>query len=182
MTVQNLFDRARDLGSRRPTFDPKQRMSQAAEQLNRAGTLQAQLGVAEGALVALVTVLYATDADGQPANYDLATGRILIPLPWGSSGWKHWGLRKSEAAHLRKVLLGRAAMRRPAPLFAHDQETRQWFLDYETYQTADTALMWVQAFGPQLGEWRTIVLAHRDAEAERLRVWRSERKRHTGTG
>lgn len=179
MELTTLFDRAVEAGRRRPAFDPKQRMSQAAEQLNRAGTLQAQIGVVEGALVALINVLYATDADGQPANYDAVTGRILIPLPWGSSGWKHWGLRKMEAQHLRRVLMGRAAMKRPAPLFAHDHETHQWFVDNETYPAANDALLWVQKFGPQLGEWRTIVQAHREAEAERLRTWRAA---HTGTG
>lgn len=179
MELTTLFDRAVEAGRRRPAFDPRQRMSQAAEQLNRAGTLQAQIGVVEGALVALINVLYATDADGQPANYDAVTGRILIPLPWGSSGWKHWGLRKMEAQHLRRVLLGRAAMKRPAPLFAHDYETHQWFVDNETYPAANDALLWVQKFGPQLGEWRTIVHAHREAEAERLRAWRAA---HTGTG
>ena len=104
MELTTLFDRAVEAGRRRPAFDPKQRMSQAAEQLNRAGTLQAQIGVVEGALVALINVLYATDADGQPANYDAVTGRILIPLPWGSSGWKHWGLRKMEAQQWHDVL------------------------------------------------------------------------------
>lgn len=181
MELTTLFDRAVEAGRRRPTFDPKQRTAQAADSLNRAGTMAAQIGVVEGALVAFVNVLYATDADGQPANYDAATGRILIAAPWGSAGWKHWGLRKLEATHLRRVLMGRAAMKRPAPLFAHDSETRQWFVDYEAYQSADAALSWVQKFGPQLGEWRTIVQAHHEAEAERLRVWRAER-RHTGTG
>lgn len=179
MELTPLFDRALEAGRRRPTFDPKQRLSQSAEQLNRAGTLQAQIGVVEGALVAFVNTLYAPEADGQPANYDAATGRILIPAPWGSAGWKHWGLRKLEATHLRRVLMGRAAMKRPAPLFAHDPETHQWFVDHESYPTTDAALLWVQKFGPQLGEWRTLVQAHREAEAERLRVWR---KRHTGTG
>ena len=167
MEVLNLFDRAREAGSRRPTFDPKQRMAQAAEDLSRAGYMQAQIGVAEGALVSFINTLYATDADQRPANYDAETGRILIPLPWGSSGWKHWGLRKTEAAHLRRVLMGRAMMKKPAPLFCHDQETMQWFLNYEDYPTTDAALMWVQKFGPQLGEWRTIVQAHRIADAER---------------
>ncbi len=36
MELQSLLDRARDVVAQRPTFDPKQRMAQAAEQLNRA--------------------------------------------------------------------------------------------------------------------------------------------------
>lgn len=175
MEILNLFDRARDLGSRRPTFDPKQRMTQAAEELNLAGYMQAQIGVCDGALVAFVAVLYATDADQHPANFDAETGRILIPLPWGSSGWRHWGLRKMEAGCLRKVLMRRAMVRKPAPLFCYDQDSGQWFLDNETYPTADAALMWLKNYGPQLGEWRTIVQAHRLADAERLRKWRAPR-------
>lgn len=175
MEILNYFDRAREAGARRPTFSPKARMVQAAEELNQAGVLQAQIGVAEGALVSFINTLYATDADGRPANFDAETGRILIPLPWGSSGWRHWGLRKLEAGCLRRVLMGRANMKRPLPLFCYDHESRQWFLDAEAYSTLDDALVWAKNYAPRLGEWRAIVHAHRDAEAERLRRWRATR-------
>lgn len=166
-------DRARTLATRRPGLDPKQRMAQAAESLNLAGALQAQIGVAESALVAFIQALYTLDADQRPANYDEVTGRILIPAPWGSSGWRHWGLRKTEAFVLRKVLLSRVGHRTTPPLFGFDNDSKQWFLDTETYPDADSALRWVRDRGPGLNEWRTIVSAHRDAEAERLRVRRS---------
>ena len=120
MELFKLLNRAKAIGDQRPAFDPKQRMATAAAELNLAGTLQAQLGVCEAALRALIAVLYATDGDDQPANIDAVTGRILIPLPWGNQGWKRWGLRKWEAACLRKLMLERAQLRRPLPLFCFD--------------------------------------------------------------
>jgi hypothetical protein len=155
-------------------------MAQAADELNRAGSLQAQIGVAESALVAFINTLYATDTDQQPANYDAETGRILIPTPWGSNGWRHWGLRKTEAIYLRKVLMARAMIRKPAPLFCHNQDSKQWFLNNETYPTTDAALLWLKHNGPQLGEWRTIALAHRLADAERKHASRMLSRQATG--
>jgi len=168
MELFKLLNRAKAIGDQRPAFDPKQRMATAAAELNLAGTLQAQLGVCEAALRALIAVLYATDGDDQPANIDAVTGRILIPLPWGNQGWKRWGLRKWEAACLRKLMLERAQLRRPLPLFCFDASNRQWFLDMESYVDEEAALLWLQVYGPQLGEWRTVVEAWRVAEAERL--------------
>lgn len=162
-----LFERAKTIGGNRPVFNPKQRIAQAAESLNQAGGLQAQLGVCEAALVALVNVLYATDADQRPANHDEKTGRILVPLPWGSSGWKHWGLRRMEADCLRRLMIGRSGQRKPPCLFFYAVDSHQWYVDYENYPTTDDALRWVRDFGPQLSEWRVVVEAHRLAEAAR---------------
>ena len=170
-----MLERARDIGSRRPAFDPKQRLAGAAAELNQAGSLQAQIEVCEAALVALATLLYATDADGQPANIDPLTGRILIALPWGSKGWRRWGLRKPEANHLRQIMIARSAPKRGgrAALFCYAPDSNQWYLDCEAYPTHDLALAYIKAHGPQLGEWRAVVTTHREAEAERLRTLRS---------
>ncbi len=167
MSILDDMDRARRTGDKRPIFDPRQRLQSAAEQLNQAGSLQARLGVCEAALVALVNVLYATDADQRPANYDDKTGRILVPLPWGSGGWRHWGLRRMEADCLRRVMIGRSGQRKPPCLFFYAVDSRQWYVDYETYPTVNDALCWVRDHGPQLREWHTVVEAYRLAEIAR---------------
>ena len=165
--MTDLFERAKSIGGNRPMLNPKQRIAHAAEQLNQAGNLQAQLGVCEAALVALVNVLYAMDAEQRPANYDAATGRILIGLPWGSRGWKHWGLRRMEADCLRRVMLGRSGDSHRPRLLIYAADCRQWYVDFETYPTLDSALAWVRDHGPRLSEWRDVIEAHRLSEIAR---------------
>ena len=167
--ILSLFDRARTSAVQRPSFDPKARLAQAADELNRAGLLQAQIGALEGALVAFINVLYATDADGSPANYDYATHRILIPVPWGERGWRAWGLRRWEAHCLRHLLIerSRGGRRRP-PLFDYSDISRRWYLDAGNYPDTNAALRWVQRDGPQLAEWRSVVTESREQAATRM--------------
>src|SRR5688572_14510661 len=55
------------------------------------------------ALARLVVLAYEQDA-GTFCNIDGATGKLLVPLPWGSNGEQRWGLRPSEANTLREIL------------------------------------------------------------------------------
>ena len=169
--IQRDIDRAADIRlAPTPTATIRQRMAEAAQSLSLAGAMQAHLGTCQDAIASLLTVLYATDADGQPANYDRATGRILIPTPWGSGGWRRWGLRKWEAHVLRGVLMERAqTKRRLAPLFDYSFDNSRWYLNASDYPTADTALSWLKKDGPKLEEWRSAVNAFRLADAERRR-------------
>lgn len=50
---------------------------------------------------------YEADTDGAPCNVDRVTFRLLRPAPWGSDGWKAWGLRHWEAGTLRQIMLNR---------------------------------------------------------------------------
>lgn len=171
MSLNNLFERAVDVGQRQPTVNPQKRMAQRAEGLSRAGTMQAHLDVCVAAMVALTNVLYAIDADSRHANIDEVTGRILIPLPWGSTGYRHWGLRKWEGYCLRKVLIAKCS--RGVVLFGFDGETNQWYVDMEQFPTANSALLWIHQHGPTLHEWRPIVSEYRAREQERMRAARS---------
>lgn len=168
MSIQKLFNRAYDVGRASPELNPKQRLAAAAQSLSLAGDMQAHLDVAEASIVALIDVLYAVDADQRPANVDAVTGRILIPLPWGSSGWRHWGLRKWESECLRKIMVERSKVRKPAPLFCFDHGSRQWFADMELYPTAEDALGWLKDKGPTLGEWRQAVDDYRAKAHDRM--------------
>ena len=172
MSLNSLFERAHDVARTVPHVSPQKRMAERAEELSRAGTMQAHLDVCIAAMVALANVLYATDADNRHANVDEATGRILIPLPWGSTGYRHWGLRKWEGYCLRKVLIAKCG-RGGAVLFGFDHATNQWYIDMETFPTVNSALLWIHQHGPTLHEWRPIVTAHRTSERERKRAARS---------
>jgi hypothetical protein len=84
MELTNLFDRAVEVAAAPAASAIKQRLAQTATEFNLAGHMEAHLGIATSAIAALISVLYATEADGRPANYDSATYRILLrPLPWG---------------------------------------------------------------------------------------------------
>lgn len=155
--MSNFFKRALEVGLNVPELSPRQRTAAAAEEISLAADLQAHVDVAEASIVALINVLYAVDADQRPANYDEVTGRILIALPWGSSGWRRWGLRKWEAHCLRRIMMVRSKERRPPPLFCYDKATRQWFVETEVYPDTESALRWLKDHTPTATEWRIVI-------------------------
>jgi len=132
----------------------RQRIAQAAADLNRAGTMAAHCEVVNEALLALVGILYQRDEDKCPANVDRVTGRLLIPAPWGAAGWKRWGLRKWEAEVLRKILRSRVQGQR-YPLFDYSEAQRYWLLNMVTYNSQRLALAYLQTEPISLIEWRT---------------------------
>lgn len=168
MSLNNMFERAHTVSHTMPMFNNRQRMVAKAEALNIASDLQARLDICIAAMANLVKVLYTVDADGCYVYVD-SNHRILVPLPWGSSGWRKWGLRKWEAEMLRKLLIRRCE--KPGMvLFGYDRQ--QWYLDTEAFPTMNEALLWIQRRGPTLREWRAIVEPHRTRNAERMRVRR----------
>lgn len=171
MTMNKAFERAYELGNRRPRVVNRQRLAKVAEEISRAGNMQLNLDACVAATVAFIHVLYATDSDGRPANYDTHTGRILIPVPWGSSGWRVWELRKWEATCYRRLLLDRVS-RSNTELFAYDVSSRQWYVDIELYPDRETALLWLKDNEPTISEWREIVDDHRYSDMERKRAGR----------
>lgn len=152
----------------------RQRMAAAADELNRAGQFQRHLDHVTDSVVGLVSILYATDADHRPANIDVQTYRILIPLPWGEAGWRKWGLRRWEAGCLRRLLMERSrGGRRLPPLFDYSEFSRQWHINVSIYPDAEAALQWLKRDGPNLAEWRTVVSDCRAQASERMRRFRS---------
>ena len=123
-----------------------------------AGIMQARVELANEALARLAQLLYERDTDGAWANIDPYTHRLLIPAPWGRSGYKQWGLRWHEADTLRRVLLRRQrgwAGGRPL-LYLWDEETRCWRLNLDDYPTLDAATFWLKRSGVVLVEWREV--------------------------
>jgi hypothetical protein len=67
------------------------------------------------------------------ANVDL-DGRLLVPVPWGDSGYKTWGLRVTEARVLRRIMLQRAAQ--AGALWYYDVDGRCWLWNLECRKAA----------------------------------------------
>jgi hypothetical protein len=174
--LNELFERAHEAGVTQPALVSRRRLADNAAYLSAAGDLQARLDVCISAMASLIKVLYTTDADDCLMYVDV-TDRIMIPVPWGSSGWRRWGLRKWEAEMLRAVLIGRYRQRKGV-LFGYDRN--QWYLDTERYPTMNDALLWLKSSGPTLREWRAVVEPYR--ERNQVRMSASRELNYTGAG
>lgn len=117
----------------------------AAESLSLRNVDQSVCELMNEALARMIELLY-EEADGAPVNVDAATGRILIPVPWGRNGAPRWGVRSSEAEVLRRLMLRWSRVESAAgiaPLVVYDRSRRSWFLSRRYYATLDDARRWL---------------------------------------
>ena len=164
MEINALRDRKETIRQAHPAGHVRQRIADAAEQLNLAGRLAERVELVNEALCKLTTLLYLPDSDGRAANVDSVTFRLLVPAPWGSRGWRRWGLRAHEAETLRCVLLDRQRSHRVgarSPLFTYDVDTRSWYLNVGDYPRVDAALLWLRHSAITLAEWRRAGVEYR---------------------
>lgn len=154
MELEKIFERAVEIRQALPTPNIKQRMADAAAELNRAGENQKRVELLQEACLAITKLCYEIEPDGHPANVDHGTHRLLIAAPWGRAGWKRWGLRAWEAEILRQILIVRCQMRRTDPLFDYNTESRTWHINYHDFGRMDQALMYWKANPLTLKEWR----------------------------
>lgn len=158
-----------------PATYVKQRIAEAAKGLSLAGSAQVRCELVNESLCKLTTVLYEQDGDGTLANVEVVTERILIPVPWGSSGWKLWGLRYWEARTLAKILRVRVENRRKLPvLFDYSAESRNWYINVDTYPTVDAALVYLQKHPVSLHEWKTYSQAYKEYRREVVTAHRNK--------
>lgn len=155
--MNKLFNRAIALGEHIPALNPRQRLQVQAETISRAGTLQMHLDAITGALVAFSGILFDTEA-GRLVNVDPRTRQILIPAPWGSAGWKTWGLRKWEGGCLREIMFKRVWGGGAMP-FDYSEYQRAWYVD-SAYNDRESLLRWLHDHGPTLEEWRAALDAY----------------------
>ncbi len=151
------------------TMDRKQGLSNAAperyrglravaESISLANVDQAICELMCEALSRLVALAYETD-NGGLCNIDNATGKILIPLPWGSNGQARWCLRPQEANILRQVLFD---WEQGAPsLLNYDRTRKSWFINLADYPNYHLAKRWLTSHQVTIG-------VYRDARAKRL--------------
>lgn len=155
MELSELTERIADIRQRGPRAVVRERVAVDAEQFDRASQSQARIELVNESLCRLTELLYRTDADGQWANIDRRTWRILIPAPWGSGGWKRWELRSWEAECLRSVLRVRAETKRGMPpLFDYNETARTWHVNLRNYADLRAGLDYLKNKPITLGEWR----------------------------
>lgn len=121
-----------------------------ARNVTRRGAMAAKAEIGNHALLAMVEECFAADGDGITPNVD-RDGRLLIPAPWGRSGYKHWGLRITEARALN-WLLRRRCETQSEPLFVYDPDIKRWLLNLA--YSRRTALAYLKGYPINLGEWR----------------------------
>jgi hypothetical protein len=174
MELQQLFDRTVAIRQTSPSTAIKQRMTETAQSISKAGDNQARVELLNEAVLALTTALYVMEG-GRPVNIDHRTHRIVIAKPWGSAGWKKWGLRYWEGAILRKILIVRCEMKRVPPLFDFG-ETNQWYLNAYDYPRLELALGYWKANPIRLSDWHLFADAYREEAQQRM-----ERRRASGS-
>lgn len=169
MNLDTLIERTQEV--RQAATDPsrtiKQRTAEAAAELSRAGSNQQRVELLQEAVLALTKLSYEADPDGQPANIDSRTYRLLIPAPWGKAGWRRWGLRDWEAGILRQILIVRCQMQRVPPFFDYNAESRTWHVNLQAYSRLDMALMYWKQNPVSLKEWRRHADIYRQKAHER---------------
>jgi hypothetical protein len=183
MSVVSILERKIDVRLSRPREYVRQRMAEAGDKLNRAGKEAARVELVNEALCRLVELVYQRDADGTLANVDSVTYRLLLPAPWGSKGWRWWGLRAWEGQVLRNLLRARQAAFRQGqrpPLFTYDRETRTWLINLEDYPSLEAAGFWLKGSAITLAEWRRYSKQWQDQVRTAKRQYRSQGK-DTGT-
>ena len=175
MTILKMTNRKQDIRTSSPGAYVKQRIADAANALSLAGQMAARVELANEALCKLVELCYQPDDDNRAANVDVVTHRVLIPLPWGSAGWKRWGLRYHEALVFRAIMLGRQGVTPGGvvPLFVYDGTTRSWHLNVQDYRGLADGLAWLQAGQISLPEWKRYLRQYRNGAATMQKQYRN---------
>jgi hypothetical protein len=134
-------------------------LRQVAQKLTRRGVMAAKVELVNQALLTLADLVYEIDDDARWANVD-DDGRVLIPLPWGRLGYRHWGLRRTEANALRWVMLQRST--HGEPWLVYDAGARCWLLNL-AYSARRQGLAYWRQLPITLAEWRAASDATRSA-------------------
>lgn len=157
MNPLKIIGRKFDARSAHPREFVRRRIADSADNLNRAGRDAARVEVVNEAMARLTELCYAIDA-GRLCNVDSATGRLLIPAPFGDHGWKFYGLRYREGRTLRTILWDRQDTFKPGrvrpPLYSYDADTRAWYLNIGDYATLDAAGWYLSRAEITIAEWR----------------------------
>lgn len=170
-----ILERKPEIRNTTPGQFVKARVAQSADQLNRAGQMAARVELVNEAICRLTQLAYTPDTDGDFANICHVTWRLLIPAPWGSAGWRVWGLRYWEGKTLRGILHERQlyykAGQRP-PLYSYDSGS--WYVNVADYASYEAASFWLRGSSITLKEWRQYSDRYRDSSATLQRQYRRQ--------
>jgi len=108
----------------------RQRVGNVAATLSLRGRMKASAELCNEAVGVLIHLAWQADTDGSAANVDPVTGRLLIPAPWGDSGYRRYGLRSTEGRALRAYMMDiQQHQAAGALIFTYDPTTRNWYLN-----------------------------------------------------
>jgi len=124
----------------------------AAESLSRRNVDSATTELLNEALARLTALCYERDDGGVLCNVDPATGRVLVPLPWGRAGYRKWGLTPTEANAMRLIMLTR--QHRGVPLFFFERSRRAWYLNRTDYANGKAVLRQLKEWEITVGEYQ----------------------------
>lgn len=122
-------------------FSPARAVAVAGTELTRRGLAALAVEHLTAAVFRLLELAFEGDTDARLCNTDPHDGRLLVPAPWGSAGYKRYGLRRREGEVLRLFLLERMTPKpgSAVPLFLYDHERRAWYLNLNDYPTRAAA-------------------------------------------
>lgn len=132
------------------------RIEEAAVKFSEVVDIKMRVELANEILCRFVEKIYTRDA-GAWVYLDNVTYRIITAKPWGSSGWKYYGLRQWEARVLGKVLLIRATEQQPTVLFDYNFELHDWYLNLASFRAKESAMGYLNAKPITVAEWRRAV-------------------------
>lgn len=149
-----------------PTPGPyiRQRIQASADNVSNKARVEGALAVANEALNRLAVALYET-VDFIPVNVDSRTYKILIPVPWGDSGYHIFGLRSTEARLTRWILMARCKRNPDQALFQF--KDRYWYVNGTTYASAAQAVDYLKSYPITMREWDRQSHAFRESESAR---------------
>jgi len=124
----------------------------AANNLSLRNVDQATCELMNEGLCRLVALCYEEDAGGL-CNIDGATGRVLIPVPWGRNGQAKWGLRPQEANILRQILFDWEQS--GLTLLNYDRTRKSWFVNLRDFGNYHLAKQWLTQRQITIGVYRT---------------------------
>ena len=122
-TLPRELARTEVIAERKDQVDRFRPLREVARTLSRRGLAATKAELFNNALAALADLCMEWETNDRRANVDV-DGRLLVPVPWGDSGYKVWGLRVTEARVLRRIMLQRAAQ--AGALWYYDADGRCW--------------------------------------------------------
>lgn len=168
MSIENVLQRAVGIGHATVDQYARQREQIAADALNRLATEQRYVVACQDALLRLAELCY-VQVGSRYVNIDNLTWRILINVPWSSSGCALYGLRYWEARTLANIIMARCSSR-GAPLFDYGQ--RRWHLNATDYPNVESAIAYLDKRRLTVDEWLTFADARRESARNRITRYR----------
>lgn len=118
----------------------KRLVQKTSDQIDRSNETALTVNKFNECLLKIIDLIF-KQTDNQYVNIDYVTHKILIPLPWGSNGYKVWGLRQYESEIFRKIMLAISeGKRRDKIMFFYSKESRCWFFNLEKFSTLEVAI------------------------------------------